>query len=253
VFVTMGALHAIQPGHGKALAAAYLVATGGAPRDAFALAGIVTLAHTSSVFLLGGATIVASHLFMPSTVIPVMEVIAGLIVAVLGLTMLRRALRGRWNVGPAPDVMNSCADHHHHGDLSDEEHARLHAHDVIQAKTAFSRKSLAALGVSGGMVPCPEALAILLVAIAINQAAMGMIAIVAFSVGLAATLVGFGLAIVLAGPLWSRLRATVGGSGDSGSICGAAMSRLVTVAPVVSAVIVLLLRSAMLVRAGQSL
>jgi ABC-type nickel/cobalt efflux system permease component RcnA len=239
VFLVMGALHAIQPGHGKALAAAYLVATNGTPKDALALGGIVTMTHTASVFALGGATLLASHVFLPSTVLPIMEVVSGILVAALGMVMLRRAFSSRRH---APHH------HHHHEPLSEDEHARLHAEEALAARVRFSRKGLVAMGVSGGLVPCPDALAILLLAIGLNQAAFGMVAIVAFSAGLAATLVGFGLAIVMAGPFWSRIRAIEG----AGSWSGRLVRRAVAFAPVASAAVVFLLGAAMLWRAGHT-
>lgn len=110
-----------------------------------------------------------------------------------------------------------------------------------------SMRNLVALGVSGGMAPCPDALAVLLLAVGINQLAFGMVAIVAFSLGLAGVLVAFGLAIALAGPAWSRLgRAGMGGAGKVGGLA----RRLVAVSPVVSAGVVVLLGLGMLWRSG---
>jgi ABC-type nickel/cobalt efflux system permease component RcnA len=135
--------------------------------------------------------------------------------------------------------------HHHHHDhayLTDEEHARLHLGEALAVKQGVSRRSLIALGVSGGMAPCPDALAILLLAIGMNQAGLGMIAIVAFSFGLAAVLVAFGLAVALVRPAWQRARlpAATGASWFS-----AAFGRFATAAPLVSATIVLVLGLAM--------
>ncbi len=287
VFVLMGALHAVQPGHGKTLVAAYLVATKGTPRDALTLAGIVTFTHTISVFALGLATLAASRLFLPSRVIPVMGVLSGLLIAGMGLNMLRGALRRRAgapyppsplsptvggkgehgaqlrvspspNVGPgtlwvAVGVGAPSTTHHHHTHLSEEEHARLHLEEALASRRDdVHRRSLIALGVSGGLVPCPDALAILLLAIGINQAGFGMLAIVAFSLGLAGVLVAFGLAIALAGPFWTRTRQTAAEHGGFASRVSNAFGRLATVSPLVSAVVVLLLGLAMIWRAGAS-
>ncbi len=255
IFAVMGALHAVQPGHGKALAAAYLVATGGTPRDAVALGGIVTLTHTVSVLALGTATIAAGQFFSQARVIPMLEIMSGVLVASLGLVMFRRAIH-RWSLGTgddsAADVATGDGHHHHHdhGNLSDEEHARLHAREALELRSGFSRKGLAALGVSGGMVPCPEALAILLLAIGIGQAGLGMVAIVAFSLGLASTLVAFGLSVVLVKPAVKRLKA-VSSSGRLGSwnVLGVVSAA----APIASAFVVFLLGSFMLYRAGQGI
>lgn len=278
VFGLMGALHALQPGHGKTLVAAYLVATKGTPRDALALAAIVTFTHTISVFALGLATLAASRFFLPSHVIPVMSILSGLLVAGMGLKMLRSALtpgrgpegtppfRGRGERllrrvasggAPSPAVgrggQGARADHHHdHVHLSAEEHARLHLEEALAARRGVDRRGLVALGVSGGLAPCPDALAILLLAIGINQAGFGLLAIVAFSLGLAGVLVAFGLAIALAGPVWSRTRQAAAGRGGLGHRLNATLGRLVAVSPLVSAVVVLLLGLAMVWRAGAS-
>ncbi|MGH2535457.1 MAG: sulfite exporter TauE/SafE family protein [Thermomicrobiales bacterium] len=128
---------------------------------------------------------------------------------------------------PRPSPVTHHHQHHDHDHLTEEEHARLHLAAVEAATVGsgegrrVSKRSLVALGVSGGMAPCPDALAILLLAVGINQLAFGMLAIVAFSLGLAGVLVAFGLAIALAGPVWSRLgRATTGGAGRFHGLAG---------------------------------
>ncbi|MCB1376645.1 MAG: hypothetical protein KDJ78_21155, partial [Rhodobacteraceae bacterium] len=155
-----------------------------------------------SVYLLGILTLAASEWFLPSRVIPVLSVVSGLLVAGLGLMMLWRSLR-RW-LWPTPAVEfarthQPHVHHHHHHDhdhdhdhvhehdhasLSDEEHARLHAAEIDQiyverdGRRRVSFRQLAVLGVSGGIAPCPDALAILLLSAGIGQAAFGMVAIV---------------------------------------------------------------------------
>lgn len=278
IFLVMGALHALQPGHGKTLVAAYLVATGGTARDAMALAGIVTFTHTISVFALGLATLAASEFFLPSRVVPVLGVVSGLLVVGMGANMLRGAVhRARRATSPThhhhhhdhahphdpphshdqdhdhdhlhhPSPMTHHPDHDHAG-LSDAEHARLHLAEIERARghgRGVSVRSLVTLGVSGGIAPCPDALAILLLAVGINQFALGMLAIVAFSFGLAGVLVAFGLAVALAGPFWQRLRHRRSPS----SRLGGGLTRLATLSPLLSAVVVLLLGLAMLWRSA---
>jgi nickel/cobalt exporter len=248
IFALMGALHAMQPGHGKTLVAAYLVATGGTPRDALALAGIVTFTHTISVFALGLATLAASEIFLPSKVIPVMGAISGLLVAIMGINMFRSAMI-RLRRTQIHGHLEEQHHHHDHAHLTDDEHERLHLEEALQIRSGVSRRSLVTLGVSGGLAPCPDALAILLLAIGMNQAGLGMIAIIAFSSGLATVLVAFGLAVSLLGPAWNRLKS--GGSGESWWMAGA-FSRFTTFAPVGSACIVLLLGIAMAWRSVNS-
>ena len=187
LFMVMGALHAATPGHGKALAAAYLAASDGKPRDAFALAGIVTLTHTASVYLLAGATLLASQFFAPSRVIPAMQIVSGGLVALLGMMMLRGAIQKRRAKTVVAETQTHTHEHHHHDEeMTDEEHARYHAEEALQIQREGGRsfRRLAVLGVSGGMVPCPDALAILLLAIGMNQLPTGLVAIAAFSLGL---------------------------------------------------------------------
>jgi nickel/cobalt transporter (NicO) family protein len=272
IFASMGALHALQPGHGKTLVAAYIVATGGTPRDAMTLAGIVTATHTLSVYLLGGATLLASQWFLPARVIPALTVFSGLLVAGMGLQMLWRSTR-RWRPGAAATVEHHQHDeitdeehahfhamghehHHDHAALSDEEHARLHATELDSVfverngKRRVSPKQLLVLGISGGIAPCPDALAILLLAIGIGQAAFGMVAIMAFSVGLALVLIAFGMGVALLRPAWNRITAERETGVGWTSWASAALNRAAIISPVISAVIVLALGVVMLARAS---
>ena len=160
-----GAIHALSPGHGKAMVAAYLVGTRGRPRDAVALGGIVTVTHTAGVFALGFITLALSNFVLPEDLFPYLNLASGLIVIAVGLTVLRRRKQ-----------------HHHHH----------HHHDEV------SRKSLLAMGTAAGLIPCPSALVVLLGAISQDQIALGMLLIVVFSLGLAGTLTALGLAVVQA-------------------------------------------------------
>jgi nickel/cobalt exporter len=158
-----GAIHALSPGHGKAMVAAYLVGTSGRPRDAVALGGIVTATHTAGVFALGFITLALSNFVLPEDLFPYLNLASGLLVIAVGLTVLRRRKR-----------------HHHH-----------HHHEV-------SRKSLLAMGTAAGLIPCPSALVVLLGAISQGVLALGLLLIVVFSLGLAGTLTALGLAVVQA-------------------------------------------------------
>jgi ABC-type nickel/cobalt efflux system permease component RcnA len=174
----LGALHALAPGHGKALLAAYLVGGRGTPRSAVGLGIVITLSHTSAVLALGAAALVAGRYLLPGVVVPVLTGVAGVVVLVLGARLVRR----HW-AGVRTPV--------HHG----------HGHPP-GAPTRL--RSIAAMGVSAGMIPCPEALSVLLLAIGLNRAALGLMMIVAFSVGLAAVLVGLGLVLVGAPSVLAR-------------------------------------------------
>jgi ABC-type nickel/cobalt efflux system permease component RcnA len=180
-----GALHALSPGHGKAMVAAYLVGTRGTPRDAVALGGIVTVTHTIGVFALGLVTLALSAYVLPEQLYPWLNVVAGVLVVLVGVAVLRGRVRGAAHHGHH--------DHHHH----DHHHHHHHQQD---------RRDLLAMGASAGLIPCPSALVVLLAAIAQAQVALGLALIVAFSLGLAATLTALGLAVVWAGRAAGRVR-----------------------------------------------
>jgi ABC-type nickel/cobalt efflux system permease component RcnA len=182
----LGALHALSPGHGKTIVAAYLVGARGTARHAFLLGGIVTASHTIGVFLLGFITLYLSKYIVPERLYPWLGLLSGLGIVIIGFSLFRK----RWQAmgedhtdhhPPHPHA----ADHHHHG--------HDHGHDHPHAPTL---SGLLGLGISGGIVPCPSALVVLLSAIAFHQVGFGLVLILAFSAGLAATLVAIGLLMV---------------------------------------------------------
>jgi ABC-type nickel/cobalt efflux system permease component RcnA len=184
-----GALHALSPGHGKAMVAAYLVGTRGAPRHAVALGGIVTVTHTIGVFALGLVTLLLSQWILPEDLYPWLNLAAGLLIVAVGLSIV--ASRVRWaraHRGPPP---SPDAGHAH--DHSDQHvaHTHSHAHQVDP-----TWRGLAGMGVSAGIIPCPSALVVLLAAISQAQVGLGLVLITAFSLGLAATITVLGLLVV---------------------------------------------------------
>jgi ABC-type nickel/cobalt efflux system permease component RcnA/tetratricopeptide (TPR) repeat protein len=177
-----GAVHALTPGHGKALVAAYLVGTRGTPRHAFMLGGTVTVAHTAGVFALGVVTLGLSQLVVPEALYPWLTLVSGMLVIGVGASVLRKRLRDR----------RRGAGHHHD-----------HHHD--HHDQALTSKGILGVGVAAGLLPCPSALVVLLSAIALHRVGLGVALIVAFSVGLAATITGIGLIAVLARRAFARL------------------------------------------------
>jgi ABC-type nickel/cobalt efflux system permease component RcnA/Tol biopolymer transport system component len=227
--LALGALHALTPGHGKTLVAAYLVGSQGRIRDAVFLGTVVTVTHTGSVLLLGLITLVASRYILPAIFIPVLELLSGLFVAGFGVHLLIRRSRAlyawyvsqraqqqnAWHRAVASPVVQAVlhvhenAPHMHH----DHPHTHPHSHDLplldppqhVHSHSEHTHalpshqvtwQSLLALGVSGGLVPCPDAIAILLVAVAVNRIPLGLLLIVAFSLGLAMVLIVIGIAMV---------------------------------------------------------
>ena len=182
-----GALHALSPGHGKAMVAGYLAGSRGRPRHAVVLGITVTATHTAAVFALGLITLAASEYIVPEDLYPWLGVASGAMVVAIGLWVMRsRYLRWRQARG------GGAHGHPHH----DHHHGHSHAHDHADGAAPISTRELLALGISGGLVPCPSALVVLVAAISQHRIGFGMVLIVAFSLGLAATVTGVGLVTI---------------------------------------------------------
>ena len=305
-----GAVHALSPGHGKTMVAAYLVGSRGTPRHAVTLGLVVTLTHTFGVFALGFALLFASRYVLPEKLFPALSALSGLLIFGVGIWLFTSRLQGLQNKSSHSDHSHSHSDHSHehdahthehgahthehgahshshddgehshshddgehthshdgeehahshddgeHAHSHDEEHAHSHehgahthshddeehAHEHSHAAHAHSHddehshshshehgmhvhshggkahshavpegpittKTLVALGISGGIVPCPEALVVLLAAVRLHRLGYGMILIVAFSIGLAAALIAIGLLVVSARQRLTRFSA----------------------------------------------
>jgi len=190
----LGSLHALSPGHGKTLVAAYLVGAQGTMRHALLLGLCVTFAHTVGVFALGFVTLSLSDIIVPEALYPWLGRCSGLGIFVIGLSVFRKRLAGLKG-GHHDDHMNS----HAHGPAHPHGHAHEHDHPDTHETEKTGLHRIIALGISGGMIPCPSALIVLLSAVAFHQIGFGLFLIVAFSAGLAATLVGVGLLVVSVG------------------------------------------------------
>jgi nickel/cobalt exporter len=186
-----GAAHALSPGHGKAIVAAYLVGSRGTPRHALYLGVIVTVTHTIGVFALGFVTLALSAFIVPDELYPWLNLVSALLVIVVGITVLRWRLR-EWRRAPA------SASHQH-----DHLHGRHHDHDHSEAEGG-RLQGLVGMGISGGIIPCPTALVVLLAAISLHRVGYGLVLILAFSVGLAAAMTAIGLVAVSASRAFSR-------------------------------------------------
>ena len=207
--VFWGAAHALSPGHGKTIVSAYLVGSRGTPWHAALLGLITTATHTAGVFALGGVTLLLSQWIVPDRLYPWLDLSAGLMVVGVGAFVL--ASRARH------------AHAHHHG-----HHHHHHEHEH------GARRSLVAVGISGGLLPCPSALVVLLAAISLHRVAFGMLLVLAFSLGLAVAITCVGLVAVLA----KRAFARFDGRG-----------RLLAVLPAVSAFVIVVAGVAMVARA----
>ena len=274
-----GAFHALSPGHGKTMVAAYLVGSHGTPKHAVLLGLTVTITHTFGVFALGFITLFASQYIVPERLYSVLSIVSGLSVFGVGVWLLatRSAShshnhnhehshshdhdhlhdhshshgsahdhshehdspamsQGHFHThedgtshfhthegthaegtgeisaySHAQDEMEASAHDHTHTHTADTAHTHDHAgdhghfhthshgghsHSHAMPEGPITLKSLIALGISGGIVPCPSALVVLLSAIALHRLAFGMLLIVAFSAGLASVLIAIGIAVV---------------------------------------------------------
>jgi nickel/cobalt exporter len=198
----LGSMHALSPGHGKTIVAAYLVGSRGTFKQAIFLGGMVTFTHTISVFFLGLTTLFLSQYVLPEKIFPVLGAISGLsIVWIGGMMLYKRAQRLRHR----HDHDHGHPQHHHDHDHS---HGHDHSHDhdhhhgpgghthVPEGDVTLG--SLIALGASGGLVPCPSALVLLLSSVALGRVGLGLLLLIAFSSGLAIVLMGIGVVVLYA-------------------------------------------------------
>ena len=205
-----GAAHALSPGHGKTIVTAYLVGSRGRPLHAALLGLIVTATHTVGVFALGLVTLSLSQFVVPDHLYPWLNLVSGLLVVGVGAAVLWSRIRRRLA------------------------HARAHARDHHHHHVDLGWRSLVGVGVSGGLLPCPSALVVLLAAISLHRVAFGLLLIVAFSAGLALSITGVGLLAVLAKRAFGRV-------GFDGRIIG--------LLPAVSALVILVAGVVMTARA----
>jgi len=210
VAIALGALHALEPGHGKTLLAISLVGARATVKQAGILAAALTVAHTIGVIALGIAINIFKGYFVPEAIYPWITLLSGAAIAIIGARAVQRQLQSR----PAPATVPAHShDHghshdrghtHDHGHIHDHghthdhglddlEHARLHA---IPGNAPLKFGGTVWAAMSGGIAPCPAALVVLLAALALNEVTYGIFVIIAFSFGLAATLTGLGIGVV---------------------------------------------------------
>jgi len=188
-----GAAHALSPGHGKSIVAAYLVGSRGTARHAVLLGLTVTVTHTIGVFALGLVTLGLSAFLVPEQLYPWLNLVSALLVVSVGIGVLRWRFRD-WRHARA-HAHGHAHEHHHH------EHATL---------DGLGLRQLLGVGVSGGLVPCPTALVVLLAAVSLHRIGYGLVLILAFSVGLAAAMTSIGVAAVTAKRAFSRMNVDTG-------------------------------------------
>ncbi len=244
----LGAGHALTPGHGKTLMAAYLVGTRGRPMHALGLGLSVSISHTVGILVLAAIVIGAADVLPPDLVVRAAPVVAAISILGIGAWMLFGEWRRRRSASAAAHAHDHEQAHDHdHGAAHDHEHPHEHEHAHEQADpapdgththggmrhshlppagTSISWRSLFVLGLAGGLIPSTSALLILLGSIAAGRPAYGFVLVVAFGVGMAAVMAGIGLAMVFARDHVDRLPA------------GAGLGRARELIPLVAAVLV---------------
>lgn len=243
ISLVWGAMHAMTPGHGKTIVGAYLVGSRGSIKHALYLGLTTTITHTLGVFALGLVTLFAAQYILPETLYPWMSLLSGLLVVVIGVQLLTSRFRSsglklsfpstspaaapaslvlQHTHAKAPShshkfVLSSAQEHGHdhshghaHGHAHDHDHHHGHSHaDHSHLPpgadgSPVTWRSLLALGVSGGLIPCPSALVVMLGAIALNRIGFGLILVLAFSVGLAGALTAIGMMFIYAGRFFEK-------------------------------------------------
>ena len=273
VSFVLGGLHALTPGHGKAIVAAYLVGSKGRVIDAVFLGLVVTFTHTFSVIALGVVMLVAQG-FAPEDIVPWLSLFSGVLIVGIGAWLLTRNMKQYYSGGGHshshdhghthhPHAHDHSHDHSHdhdhshahdddhghdhsHNHAHDDDHGHDHSHDPAHTHSHGGRAhshvppertgfwGLLSLGISGGIVPCVDALIGLLFAISLNKLVWGLIILCAFSLGLAAVLVAIGILMVMAKPVIERF------TGE-----GLWLQRL----PMISAAVVILLGAVLVFKA----
>lgn len=201
--LVLGAGHALLPGHGKTVLAVYLAGRAGRPRDALTVGATVTATHTGGVIALGLLLTAVSGL-TGQTVLGWLGLASGTIVITVGLVMLLTTLRRR------PTHVHSHEVHEH----GSHEHGHVHRHGLFGRAHSHSgdhaakdagrgRFGLGAIGVAAGLVPSPSALVVLLGAIALGRTGFGILLVLAYGLGMAATLTAAGLLLLKVRDRWA--------------------------------------------------
>ena len=220
----LGAVHAVSPGHGKTIMAAYLVGTRGTAKHALFLGFTVTVSHTLGVLGLGLVVLFASNIIAAEQLYPWLGLVSGVTIILVGLWLLVAWLRSR-GASHSHSHEADASHSHPHARAAESKPSRLylrlrqatvrllhgHSHDADHQthntdNLRITWKSLTALGVVGGLVPSVAALVILLAAISLHRIGFGLALIFAFSLGMATVLAGLGLLLVYAGKLVERFQ-----------------------------------------------
>jgi ABC-type nickel/cobalt efflux system permease component RcnA len=204
---TLGAGHALTPGHGKTLMAAYLVGTKGRPLHALGLGLSVSVSHTVGILVLAALVVGAQGVLAPDVIVRGAPIVAAVSIVVIGGWMLIAELRRRRATSMAVAHGHEHGHSHAHGHEREDHghpHAGAHRHGGVRhthvppSGSTITWRTLFVLGLAGGLIPSTSALLILLGSIAAGRPAFGFVLVAAFGVGMAAVMAGIGLAMVYA-------------------------------------------------------
>lgn len=202
----LGALHGLAPGHGKTVVGAYLIGSKGTLWHALLLGLIVTFTHTFSVILLGLVSLFFFNSVVPDKALPWISCVSGLLICLVGADLLRKQIKrtsshGHGHTHSHDHDHDHGHDHHHDHDHLHHDGPGGHTHTIPDKLTLGG---LISLGVSGGLTPCPDAVIVLLSALALHKLALGMMVLLCFSAGLASILVAIGFTMVLASQVFEK-------------------------------------------------
>jgi nickel/cobalt exporter len=185
VAVLLGAMHALEPGHAKSLMAAYIVAIKGTATQAVVLAASATVGHTIVVWGLAISALALGQRYIVDEAEPWLTALSGILIILLALRMFW-TLRGHHH--------HDHGHHHHDHGHDDEHHGHPHKPNVIRGNVTTGQ--IIWFGFTGGLMPCPAAIAVLLICIQLKAFALGVGMVAAFSLGVGLTLTAVGLTVV---------------------------------------------------------
>ncbi len=218
--LVLGALHGLEPGHSKTMMAAFIISIRGTVRQAALLGISATISHTAIIWVLAFVGLHYAERFSVDTVEPWLHLATGVVVMGMAAWMFNRLRRAQAEASPAHSHSHSHGPggEHHHEEEPDDAHAREHAAELQRrfANREVTTGQIVLFGLTGGLLPCPSAFAVLLVCLQLKQFTLGFAIVLAFSLGLALTLVSVGTLAALSvrhatqrlqwlGPLTRRL------------------------------------------------
>ncbi len=238
--VVLGALHALEPGHAKSMMAAFIIAVRGTPAQAALLGVSAAIGHTIVVWGLAVLGLAFGSRMSLDRLEPWLVLVSGLLIIGLALRLLGMRGAGNHDHHANDHAHDHGHDHDHHQvahshaparrEVSTDAHAAAHARDIetrFAGRTSVSAAEIAWFGFTGGLLPCPSAIAVLLVCLQLKAFTLGVAMVAAFSLGLALTLASVGMAVA-----WGTRKASASWAGfDAWSV------RL----PLISALLVLAL------------